>query len=376
MEREIDVYLNTLTEIRDLAYHFFTEERVEMNIPSSEALEGVDLSNSIIELIIHYPEVTITNELGMSITVKDLWAKTRIINQGKIFNYFELTRSTFTRNEAIDGYVHSHVRTRDASDLGQFSASCLGSGPIKETIHNLHTATYNEENWMLYFVELDKYIKTESLAGGPHRRMANIYGQKTQKLFFNSRHNTDAVTYTQSFIRLNESRDAYNLITKEHFYDFFKYFLRNSYLPVCFTNNKYKLALSMDEFAIIVTDLFIKWAKEVIEKTGLNPVTNPQCFILKVHYKNNILYRETNEAGRNRETSLEEVNGRLLFHFKNNPIYLNILEEDETNSNNIELKIVNPSIVKHLWANITNIINYGKAKSNSLDSCSQGFRLI
>ena len=161
----IDELRNTLFknvyDVHQVFKDFFGEEYVDLqNVPddgqllplgvSLDKLSETNISDEHIAdfksrfedhkfaIMVWWPKVTVTNENDRSVEIDDLYAKIEILMDGTIpyeNTGFKLNRSTFSKAQYISGYLHSHVH--QFTNIPSFSDPCLGTGPIKETIHSL-----------------------------------------------------------------------------------------------------------------------------------------------------------------------------------------------------------------------------------------------
>ena len=58
-------------------------------------------------------------------------------------------------------------------DFTRFKSPCTGSGPINSTLATLAT-DYDEGIWQLFCLELDRYVRVESIEGVPYHRLESI----------------------------------------------------------------------------------------------------------------------------------------------------------------------------------------------------------
>ena len=146
--------------------------------------DNIDLQDILTDrpkLIIHWDEVEVSNEENERHTIYDLYAMVSFTSDYKLIG-FKLTRSTLTSDEIKAGYVFSHI-PRLTKNL-EFSRPCLGEGPIRNTMTSL-SYKYDSDLFRLFLVELDRYVRTESLAGGPFikmREVGNRYFKKYEML--------------------------------------------------------------------------------------------------------------------------------------------------------------------------------------------------
>lgn len=156
--------------------------------------DNVDIQSN--NILIHWDKITITNENENTHDIFDLYARIGVSVSG-CYMSVELIRSTFTNDEAIAGYVHSHVMRSD--ERVEFDTPCFGKGPIRNTITSI-TQGYDEDLWRLFFVELDRFVRVESLIGVPYIRMSSVgvksFDRYNLELMFNiNENNLPAVTY-------------------------------------------------------------------------------------------------------------------------------------------------------------------------------------
>ena len=163
MEATIDGH--HIAEYRNTEYIDTALDRLYDNI----SLTTLQFDNAII--LIWFPEVTITNERNKSRLLKDIYVKLTVSPTGSLVGVMEMARSTFSMEEYVSGYAHSHLRSIDTV----FHSPCFGSGPIVFTMGNLNSAS-SEDKWMLLCREIELYVGTESISGVPYHRMSNICG--------------------------------------------------------------------------------------------------------------------------------------------------------------------------------------------------------
>lgn len=270
-----DSKIESIQKVYGVFKDFFGEDKVDLQgVPEWEEFEpltdsattrGViddtflDVENC--EILVYYPEVTVTNEREESTTIHDIYVKVSLRFDGTIGPRFTINKATFTRYEYEWGYVHSHAqRKRDAKDVpGEFKMVCTGSGPINSTMEVLRSK-FDLAFWRLYCYQLDKFLHIESLAGIPYCSLI-----ETKKPYGSSINTTSEVSLRYSFPN-NASRWLETWLsfgyTFEEFKDFFEY--------VAFMNNfKYNklnivgITATTNEFIISITNMFIQWYKNL-----------------------------------------------------------------------------------------------------------------
>lgn len=153
--------------LKDLDDEYFTD-------PSDLAIfKEVVLSTVGAYILIYYPEVTITNENDQHHKITDLFVKVSFNGLGRLISSPQLNRSSYTLGEFVSDYMHSHVDEIPKGDFQEFQSPCLGTGPIRDTISELYLGG-DKNTWMLFAVQLDRYVHVESLGGIPYHRMSSI----------------------------------------------------------------------------------------------------------------------------------------------------------------------------------------------------------
>ena len=125
-------------------------------------------------ILVHFPRVKITNENDKFVYANHMYAKICVSYNGSMISRFTLNRAEYSYDHISSDYMHSHIPGIPLRNFTNFMSPCLGNGPIRGTISNLNRE-YDEDLWGLFCLELDKYIHTESIAGGPYRRLESIY---------------------------------------------------------------------------------------------------------------------------------------------------------------------------------------------------------
>ena len=137
-----------------------------------------------IDVVIHYPHFVIKNEQNRVHDIHDLYVKIpfRVENNNQIRWGGVLLglRTTFTSEELLAGYSHSHLH-REQHGWDEF---CLGEGPLLDalakSIENPISYTFPEDdmNFELYvqglFYNIDQYVVSESIEGVPYIAMETI----------------------------------------------------------------------------------------------------------------------------------------------------------------------------------------------------------
>lgn len=261
LREKYDRVVSKVNRVYEIFQEYFGEDRVDLKGPrtfeqaastfGTEDVSDRDLQSFIFPdfsyLLVFFPEVTISNENERSVDIKELWAKVKILADGRLHSAFELNRSNYELEHLKSDYMHSHIHGINWDNPATFMSPCLGEGPIRRTISSLCTQ-YDEDIWLLFCCELALYVETESLSGGPWRKLEQIGASSSQGRSQSEESNV-MVPRKHSF------RFTSNSLMK----DFVKYFLEKRVLKFCFVNGAYYLGMSQYDFRILVSNHFIEW---------------------------------------------------------------------------------------------------------------------
>ena len=342
----------SIAKEEELEYLLKTELQ---NLPP-EVLQYYDIPLALSKLykpyiIIHWDKVIITNENNKSVEIQDLFSRTQVSLDGTIIGNPNFLRSTFPEIQWSSNYMHSHISSIEKNNLNEWKSSCLGSGPIRDTITTL--SLRNDLNyWQLYCLELDKYVHVESLTGNPYNYLEKIGSSSTVQIYgttkcFDSLSSLGAYTY---FIRT---------LDIEEWKDFVKYFINTTDFKFHFIND-YRLALPFAQFAILASNKFIEWFnakyKDSPDKSILLSRLKTNCILYQGVWSNNTLKKYEEEGGVD-IPSLENANTCIL-KFKGQDVGLKIIPSKISSDNTVYM--LSASIVGWLYYNITKIVNYEK----------------
>lgn len=221
---------------------------IYLNLESILDYHGYNFNLSI---VVHFPEVTITNETGQSHKMQDVYTRTTLGANGHMQGYMQLTKTTFSLPEYKWGYIHSHLPKwvtdrADATSLG-FRAPCFGSGPIRSTMLTL-SVDYEPDMWYLYCAEMQKYVETESLKGGPYIRMENMYASEVS---------------LNNFTLHGLMSSGSSFMDTIDFPEFMKYLLDNRVLRFNFDGQIYRLGMSFTDAYLAISRAFDSYFSDV-----------------------------------------------------------------------------------------------------------------
>ncbi len=160
------LYLTKPEEIAKVAREIYGEDKV------------TEESNAV---IIHFPEIQISNSDQITHTIRDLYVRIHIDlferdEEDEEEDEMQLNiqvmgvRTTFTLPEVLNKYMHSHLST---GGFGKWMNFCLGKSDFGILISNI-TLDPTEEQWQLFFLSLDRYVRWESIEGGPYFKIRDI----------------------------------------------------------------------------------------------------------------------------------------------------------------------------------------------------------
>lgn len=310
------------------------------------------LSQFQYQIVVHFPEVTITNENNKSIIIQDLYAKVCINGLGNLCSGPLFNRATYPYAQLVRGYMHSHINEIVTDD--RFTSSCLGSGPINRTINSLRLEC-EEGLWKLYCIELEKYVHVESLRGGPYHRLENVTGSNAEKV------KSEIKMYT-SFPINNDT------ILREFLINFTSILIASPELKwITKYNLGYSLGMSLSEFILVASKIFINYYNTELLK---NNIDLPQNYLFDTKILSNYIFEDDTLAELFSQDTLSSsrasLQGKELFVFKDKPVIFNILpknyDPDHTN-----LILLSQNLCNYLATQLTYIINYG----NFTNSTSQ-----
>lgn len=141
-----------------------------------------------VNIIIHFPELTISNSRRESIDIKDLFIKTKVTGwQSKkeklTFNPPMGSRTTVTIGEYESTYRHSHLngfdfKTSDGNSICNFSNFCTGTSGNEGTdinmIQMMLNAEFDVDFLKAYLFHLKTFAEWESKEGVPYQHISDV----------------------------------------------------------------------------------------------------------------------------------------------------------------------------------------------------------
>lgn len=238
-----------------------SDEEFERN---RDRIKDAIMRGWVADILIYYPEVTVTNENGQSHEIKDLFVKVPVNGYGHLVSGISLNRATYTLDEFNANYLHSHISAIPVDDFEEFQTPCLGSGPIRYTISDLMLGNYSDR-WMILAVQIDKLVHVESLQGGPYHRLERIgkLDNRFDKQIWNMLHKPVKVSHPSDnyiFEAIPMAEFVYSLC------DMFS----DLGLKVIVNDGVYEWGNNLHDTMRIISDYFISWLNEEISQKKID----------------------------------------------------------------------------------------------------------
>lgn len=345
-------------------------ERIERGENEKDALRNAIISrvnNQKLYFLIHYPDITVTNENGRSTNVEDLYGLVEIVNNTMLS--LNALVATYSYKKASAGYAFSHLphidwERRDGKAV-KFSLCCLGNGPIvtlkNAMVRELGMEGYVKDHHILMLaMNIDRYFHVESISGGPYIQMSRI-GVNIDGF--------DSINFTNEY-----SGDNNGFVNS----DVFKYMVRDTLLRMAndskfFVDTTYSMRRSeqgvitkfgfagfsrpIDEHGFCIC--FSEYFKKVYVEYSLlyNNLPNTEALIhegilCKYFESNGKLYRKNRNS---RPIDFSKFQGRFLFKFKGRDVRISIGKPSE-NIENKEGLYIDSNLSKVIHSYYRNVL--------------------
>lgn len=260
-----------------------------------------------------------------------------------LLKYLKL-KSKILRIKSLRDNKMSHVSGIDFDF--KFRSVCTGSGPINNTMSSL-TVGFDEPIWQLFCLELERYMGTESLSGGPYRRMENIGANGSDK-------------------RNNFPIEQNNYISNEYFTKelsskFLDYLFTNNVLKFNYRKGSYGLAHTFTDTVLTISNAFIDWYNDEYRKAPNMPDLydlQGDGVLKQAIIANGAIFDPNSNASRD----YSQYVGRKVLTFKGHDVNL-VINGLANGAGNVST-ILNLNIIReYVWA-ILELLNceYGNSK--------------
>ena len=354
-------YQNMNKEDRDIINLFWTAEGADNEtVVSDPALAKyflpiikekiADTMFNGLFILVYFPTVRITNEYDKYVDIKELWLKVPFNWQGKGEGYFGVNRSNYPLNHFKGGYMHSHVSSIPRNNFENFQTPCTGRGPINSSLSTLAIG-YDEAIWQLLCLELDRYVRVESIDGVPHHRLEDIPAPEMEdaKDKFSMQSLRGVVPWNSAFGR-------------EQFRLFIKYLLETRKIRFNYSKGSYGIGMSFIDTVVLVSNEFISWYnteynRHTFDISYTDLVSNGiirECIITngKVYIPRAVRRGSSDDCQR--------YVGKKICTFKGREITLTIdeaLSSEEKSLN--RTRILNLQYIEAIVCSMLRILNYG-----------------
>lgn len=352
-KENVDIkYVLNFDKLRE--YDFFLEILKHEN---NDVIDPYLLENYFgkpLSLTIRYPEIHITNSNNLCHTIRDLFVNMEFNRQGFIEEGFDIQRSTFTKEELVVRYVHSHTPTMyeiDTRCLKSKYNPCTGTGDFAASLSAIKGygghPQEEESEITRFFTLLDAFLSWESLEGVPYISIGKL---------------------SQIGGSIDNTNSAYLGISN----------------PIIEDLNKALSTLKLkDKIKIVPSSLGGNpWYKLVYDELTLNEflfkefdekVRNPEYYSLNrlvsnhsMAYKDElgrVFYRKSNfnRDFEEVENFIETHKDTTLFHFKKEPVKFKVFEQASENKTQLT-KVMPRDIFLSIITNLELKINlkYGE----------------
>lgn len=299
---------------------FYKIENLEIINDFSKALLDYLCTQNLYDIIVHFPEVTVTNEVDNSVDIQDLFIKVIIKGDG---SYYDILgkRSTFTRSQFISRYIHSHIYPLDKYNPHAWQALCFGKGPIKETSKRLKCPSSEDHliRWRMFCIELELWTQVESIMGTPYIKMSQICSKELNSYFMYESFGLD-----------------------DNLKPLLSYAMKSGSIPFGFSDSNYFIAMNDMELAFHITSLYNK----MLEENEITPIDGVYCNCIINEGRLKVICDNEIDESIKREVK--------ILDFKGNPVYLKIIEDP---NDGMTYKVLKPYIVQVIASRITMVVN-------------------
>lgn len=333
-------------ELTDDDYKNFVDTLEEIKSKGKEKVNNIITSHTRapFTITIHFPKETVTNEANQSMEIYDIFVKVAF-NRTIILESYYLYRTTYTRDQYLAGYVHSHVRTLYKDSPYDFLSPCLGSGPFRNSIGALSCYRSSIEESLLKIVsfcyELERFIQTESLEGGPYitiNRVSQV-----------SKDNKIVLTKYYLDPALNNHENILSQFTK--------HLLETKFFNFNYSNKIYDVQGDFSELLFQASNKFIRWFNTNIDKLvelgyTKEKILSTGLLIEAFRIDGELYYKRDTEDS----IEIEKARESDIPVFKGKKYPLKIIQEDYSKENSI--LILRPSILRKILQKLIEIINF------------------
>lgn len=351
-------YTPIVQNIYEVFINFFGGNNVDLqNNPDN---------NDYYNIYIYWDKVKVSNEMDASIEIYGIYCRLTISKNGElIYSRPHFIRDCYNDTQWNSHYRHSHWHGAYHTDsfFSWETSPCLGTGPIIRTINNLMLSRphYTDmDYWMLFCVELDKYVHIESLSGVPYMRLGDVGNTGSINIY-------DFNIVSRIY---NESLRENNTVK-----EFIKYVLKNPEgLKFCYYDNKYNIGIPFIDTIKLFTKKFFYWYYDNGKHkkgTQSTKILISSGILKECYLKYNSIVYDTNL-----DSTLDaNVGNSLRFNFKGNEVLLKKIDAVTVND---RTPILNIEIIGVILYKLLTILNfkYGHDTEEGADTDGAVQRLL
>lgn len=322
------------------------DQSIELSDTVVKGLEDIYASHKVY-IYVWWPNVTVTNEHNRSIHIKDLYARVTVQLDGRIpyeNRGFGLNRATYTKEQFLSNYMHSHIEGIPKGNFTSFMLPCLGRGPINNTIETLKSS-YDDVTWMLFCQELAMYVTVESVAGGPWHSLETV----GSNVILHSHNRYSCYIRKNAFV---------SVFSDANLKDFIKYYLEEGHLSLTFKEGHFCCGMPYYEYIIDISNAFIDFFNKHLKKDKS---------LINMCYRNKLLFKAIAAHGKFYKygeddyftnVNLDPYRNKKVLTFKGQDILTTITDEETTVTETTPTIVINNDVATYMLHHILRTINY------------------
>lgn len=321
---------------------FSSPEKLEPVLAAINIEELLLTDLPLYSILIHFHDITVTNEFDYTTKIEDIYACVPITPKGTIMKRMLWCRTTTSRSHWSAGYIHSHV-LNDIGGIFAWVSPCLGDGPICNTMSTL-SESFCKDFWSLFWLELDKCIKTESLTGGPFKKLEQLDSSPNFTECYKS------FDFTCIYLRYHKYKDLINEIVLRLINDVdlkYRYYLDHIEPVVTFV-----------DFTLLVSKILLEYLDTVTPETRLNyrKLLEDSVDLLSVQLSSDRTVFFGYMLG-DKYIIDETIDKKPTFSFKGEPVAFKMVEDLGIDYKKDLLTIVHPRMSAAILHRLTLVIN-------------------
>ena len=268
------------------------------NPKNFKSYQRLSKNKETFNILIHYPEINITNSLNFKHKIQDLFILL-VIKEKKLMNMVGF-RSTFTFREIVARYTHSHIHSGIYNYGTEFCTGDSGSG-FNGTYNSMLYNVPTKEQFEHFIHSLTQFLSWESIEGVPYIPLIRVD------------YEVDNVGIKINNLPAEFKQELFNciLIIPNDRYGYLDLQINPSEELIRLTPNEYKRIKYQDEIYIKRTTV-----KETEKEEFLFKTKNFDIKYKVVKTQNDVEGIEDNDVGASKEF-IQEIQKSLITEFNN-----------------------------------------------------------